>query len=397
MRGKKAKKADAEVGWRKARSFARSFGKYLKTGSPQTFEDQKILSFLNKLTPGEIEWLFKTARRTSKEEMHIFLKSVMYFIHILEDGEVGEENLVLMLKKMAGDNASLGEFYDYLVQYSDEKVAGRELRVGSLVSLLRKESNLEEEYRNWFCEEFCIPPEEVWSEYPNFFSSRTPREFKSMRAKANIVALTNILSSVYGVYVGNAILGKIRNYVKTGQLTKLSFESRERAARVASLLFEFGLEDLSQNSNRITLGLKETVYEARQRIEVGSKALSPEYILDDYLQYFQVHGLPSSDVEAITKLARAGRESEALEKTCKSMLQSTKKEYLILGEKKYRFGEEGEKMVADFKRRVGGDGEASLLLLYDMIRLGDYPAALNRLKTICGAIDGVREDYSHLF
>lgn len=397
MSGKKAKKADAEVSWENAKSFARSFGKYLKSGRPKSFEDQKKLAFLDALDPKEMQWLSKTAHAASKEEMHIFLKTVMYFIHVIDNLELGEENLVLVLKKMARDNSSLGEFYDYLIQYSDEKVAGRELRMGSVVSLLRKESELEDEYREWFCEEFCIPPEEVWSEYPNFFSTKTPKEFKSMRKKANLVALNNILSSVYGVYVGHAILGKINNYIQSGELTKLSFESRERAARVASLLFEFGLEDLSQNSNRITLGLKETVYEARKKIDIGSGAISSAYVLEDYLKYFKVHGLPSSDVEEITKLSQAGRQDEALEKTCKSMLQNTKKEYLILGEKKYRFGHEGEKMVAEFKRRVGGDGEASLLLLYDMIRVGDYPAALDRLKNICGAIDEVREGYPHLF
>ena len=86
-----------------------------------------------------------------------------------------------------------------------------------------------------------------------------------------------------------------------------------------------------------------------------------------------------------------------MDRMCRFALRVCKKNYLVMGEKKYAFGDDGRKMVSDFKKNVGGQGEASLLSLYDMISRGDYTLALEKLRTILDAIDVVKGQYPHMF
>ena len=399
MNNEKAEKAEQELAWQDARGFARSFEDWANGDVDEISysEARKKCGFFSVLTENEKEWLLKAYGKAKKKENRVFFKTLIYFMYLLGTKKIGCDNLAKILRKMARDEARLGEFYDYLVQYSDERVDYKEIRFGSLASAIREGSKIEKEYYNWFRKEFNVPPEGAWSEYPNFFTTRTPKEFIEMRKKVDWKPLSSILSTTYGIYVGNAVLGKIEDYVKHGRITKLSFESKERAARIASLLFEFNLEDLSQSSNKVTLGLKETIYRARKKVG-GSPSIPAEaYLIEDYLDYFKDHGLNRVHIAEIGGLFESGADIEALDKMCKSMLQACKKQYLIMGGKKYTFGKEGIRMVSDFKKYVGAEGDASLLLLYEMINRGDYTAALKRLKTICGALEEVRMEYPHLF
>jgi hypothetical protein len=399
MDGGKAEKAEQELAWRDSRIFARSLESWLK-GEGAGIQYQKggeTANFFSLLGRREKEWLRDSYSTAKKEERALFLKTLIYFMYWLGVRKTGCENLATMFRWMAGDGARLGEMYDYLVQYGDERIEHRGLRFSSMVSVLRKQTAIEQEYHRWFAEEFQVPPEGIWTDYPSFFSTKTPKEFAEMRKAVKWGALYNILSSPYGLYVGSAALGKIESYVKGGGLTKLTFPDRKRAARVASLLFEFGLQDISQNSNRITLGLKETIYEARKKVVSVPSIPAAEKVMDIYLDYFRGHGLGEEQAEEIGGLFSTGRDLEAVDRMCKLVLQECKRQYLLMGEKKYSFGEEGKKMISDFKKRVGEEGEASLLSLSDMLRSGEYSAALERLRAIMEAIEKVRGDYPQMF
>ena|GEM_PF-2567377 len=399
MNNEKAKKAEQELAWRDARGFARSFEDWANGDVEDiSYSDaRKKGGFFSLLTEKEKEWLLKAYGKAKKKENRIFFKTLIYFMYLLGTKKIGCDNLAKLLRKMARDNARLGEFFDYLVQYSDERVDYKAVRFGSLVSAIREGSDIENEYYNWFSKEFHVPPEGAWSEYPDFFTNKTPKEFIGMRKNVDWEPLSSILSTTYGIYAGSAVLGKIEDYVKHGGIAKVSFENKERAARIASLLFEFGLEDLTQSSNKITLGLKETIYRARKKVGQGPSIPAEAYVIDDYLDYFKGHGLNKVHIAEIGDLFESGQDAEALDKMCKSMLQACKKQYLIIGEKKYSFGEEGVRMVSDFKKHVGVEGDASLLSLYEMVSKRDYASALKRLKTICEALDEVRVEYPHLF
>ncbi len=397
MDGKKAKKAQEEIAWENARSLARSFESWLKGKDAKIeYRDKRnrvnLFSIFGKK---EKEWLRGSYKRAKKRERMLFLKTLIYFMYGLGTKRIGCENLTIMLSKMTEDNARLGEFYGYLVQYGDARIEHREFRFDSLVAVIQKESDIEKEYYRWFAEEFQVPPEGAWAEYPTFFSTNTPKELIEMREGVRWGPLSSILSSIYGMYVGNAVLGKLEDYVENGGITRITFENKKRAARVANLLFEFGLQDLSQKSNRITLGLKETVYDARKK--VASVSPPGEYIMESYLGYFKSHGLEEMQAKEINKLFSVGKEIEGMDRMCRFVLQVCKKNYLIMGEKKYSFGNEGREMVSDFKKSVGGQGDASLLSLYDMITRGDYTLALEKLRTILDAIDTVKGQYPHMF
>lgn len=399
MDGGKAEKAKQELAWRDSRIFARSFEAWLRgEGASIGYElhGEKV-NFFSLLGRKEKEWLRDSYKSAKKGERNLFLKTLIYFMYWLGVKRTGCENLALMVERMAGDSARLGEFYEYLVQYGDEKIEHRGLRFNSMISVLRKQTGIEKEYYEWFSEEFRVPPEGIWTEYPTFFSTKTPKEFIEMRKKVKWSALSNILSSQYGLYVGSAVRGKVRNYVEKGGIAKLTFSNRKRAARIANLLFEFGLQDLSQNGNRITLGLKETIYDARKRVETVPSIPSGEFFVETYLDYFRGHGLERKEAAEIGGLLNSGRDLEAIDRMCRLALQECKKQYLLMGEKKYRFGDEGKRMITDFKRHVGEEGDASLLSLYDMLTVGDYSAALERLRAIMDAIDSVREEYPHMF
>ena len=397
MDGEKAEKAQEEIAWEDARIFARSFESWLKGKNVKIeYTDKRNrVNLFSGFEKKEREWLRGSYKKAKKRERTLFLKTLIYFMYGLGTKRIGCENLGIMLSKMAEDDARLGEFYGYLVQYGDARIEHRGFRFDSLVAIIQKESEIEKNYYEWFAEEFQVPPEGVWSEYPTFFSTKNPKELIEMRKGARWGPLSSILSSIYGMYVGNAVLGKLRDYVENGGITRITFENKKRAARVANLLFEFGLQDLSQKSNRITLGLKETVYDARKK--VASAPPSGEYVVESYLGYLKSHGLAEIQVEEVNRLFSVGKEIEAMDRMCRYALQVCKKNYLVMGEKKYAFGDEGKKMVSDFKKNVGGQGEASLLSLYDMISRGDYTLALEKLRTILDAIDVVKGQYSHMF
>ncbi|MCP4648255.1 MAG: hypothetical protein GY852_11085 [bacterium] len=399
MDNNKAKKAKEELAWEDSRVFARSFESWLKSkgGKIEYGDRQKIIDLFSEFEKHEKEWLGGSYKKAKKRERSLFLKTLIYFTYGLGTEKIGCENLAIILKKMAEDNARLGEFYGYLVQYGDARVEGRGFRFDSLVGIMQKESRIDEEYYKWFDEEFQVPPEGIWAEYPTFFSTKTPKELIQMREGAKWGSLSSILSSIYGIYVGNAVLGKLRDYVEDGGITRITFENKKRAARVATLLFEFGLQDLSQKSDRITLGLKETVYEARKKVANAPSIPTEEYFVESYLGYFKSHGLKEMQANEINKLFSVGQEIEAMDKMCRFALQACKRNYLIMGEKKYSFGNEGREMISDFKKNVGGQGDASLLSLYDMITRGDYSLALEKLRAILDAIDNVKVQYPHMF
>lgn len=399
MDNTKAKKAEEELAWEEARVFVHLFESWLKgkKAEPEYREKGEKVTLFSRMGKKERDWIKSTYKKAKKEERTLFLKTLIYFMYGLGTKRIGCENLSMMLRKMAEDGARLGELYDYLVQYGDERIDQRDLRFDSVVSLIRKKSNIEEEYYKWFYEEFQVPPEGVWTEYPSFFTARTPKELIEMRENANWDALSNILSSIYGIYVGHAALGKIRGYVGNGGIARLRFKDRKRAARIANLLFEFGLEDISQKSNRIVLGLKETVYDARQRVSAAPSVPTGKYFMATSLDYFKRHGLEVPKAKKISSLFESGKEIEAMEKMCRVVLQMCKREYLIMGQKKYSFGDEGRQMISEFKNDVGGDDEASLLSLYDMVTRRNYAPAIAKMRKILDAVDAVKGRYPHMF
>jgi hypothetical protein len=398
MDNTKAKKAKGEVDWEEARVFAHLFESWLngKKANITYNEKGKKTEFFSRMEKKEKDWLKSSYKKAKKEEKKLFLKALIYFMYGLGTKRIGCENLAIMMKKMAEDTARIGEFYDYIVQYGDERIEHRNFRFDAVVSLMKKESKIEEEYYEWFSKEFQIPPEGIWSEYPSFFTTKTPKELIEMRRGVNWKALSNILSSVYGIYVGNAALGKLKDYAENGGIARLTFQDRKRAARIANLLFEFGLQDISQKSNRIVLGLKETVYDARQRV-AAPPVPTGRYFMDSCLGYFRRHGLGGPKIEEITRLFDGGKETEAVDRMCKLVLQMCKREYLVMGGKKYSFGEEGKQMLSDFKKNAGGEGQASLLSLYDMVTRQEYAPAIARMRVILDAMEHVKGKYSHMF
>ncbi|MBD3397784.1 hypothetical protein GF412_01500 [Candidatus Micrarchaeota archaeon] len=399
MENTKAKKAKEELAWEDARVFVHSFESWIKgKKSKITYKEKgKKVDFFSRLSKKEKTWLKASYKKAKKEEKTLFLKTLIYFAYGLGARRIGCESLILMLRKMAEDSARLGEFYDYLVQYGDERVVQRGFRFDDVVSIMRAESSIEKEYYEWFYEEFQVPPEGVWTEYPSFFTARTPKELINMRKHANWEALSNILSSIYGMYAGHAALGKIKDYVENGGIARLTFKDKKRAARIATLLFEFGLEDISQKSNRIVLGLKETVYDARQRVSAAPSVPTGKYFMATSLDYFRKHGLELSKAKKIEELFESGKEIEAVDKMCRIVLQMCKREYLIMGQKKYSFGDEGRQMVSEFKNNVGGEQEASLISLYDMVTRENYAPAIAKMRKILDALDNVKGRYSHMF
>lgn len=398
MKGNKVEKAKHELAWRDARVFARLLEDWLKGNgkAPSYTTGERKIDFSSFVDGKEAEWLLGAYSKAKKKERLLFLKTVIYFMYWLGPKSSGFETLAKVFSIMAKDGARAGELYGYIVQYGDEKIDGTGMRFSSLLSMLRKESTIEKEYYEWFSEEFQVPPEGLWLDYPTFFSTKTPKELAEMRRNVNWGALSGILSSLHGIYVGSAARGRIKDYVENGGITKLAFENRKRAARVARLLFEFGLEDISQNGEKVSLGLKETIYEARKKIEPAG--LPPDSrFLDFYMDYFREHGLDENHVDEVNGLLGSGNVMGAVDRMCRHMLQACKKQYLMMGEKRYSFGKEGEKMIADFKNHVGAQGDASLLTLYDMVGKGEYAPALERLKVIFQAIKEVKGDYPHMF
>ncbi len=395
MNEQKVKKAEDELAWRDSREFARSFEKTI-LGMIKKKEHSKndFFSLLNKT---EIEWLLRAYESAKKDEKRIFFKTLIHIIYLLGTKRIGQDNLAKMLGKMAENNAHLGELYDYLVQYSDDRIKYKKMRFGSLVADIRKESDIEREYYTWFSKEYHIPQEGLRLEYPTFFTNKSPEETIRMRKNVNWAPLSSILSTTYGLYVGTAILGKIKKYIQQGGITKLRFENKERAARIGELLFEFGIIDISQSSNKITLGLKETIYNARKRgvssIEPGRKG----YLLDRYLEYFKKHGLRRAQYNRITGLFTVGEENRALDTLCKSMLQVCKKQYLIIGETKERDKTEGKRILSAFKRYLGIKGNASLISIYEMVEQKEYFSALHHLKNISIALEKVDGEYPNTF
>ncbi|MFP3949723.1 MAG: hypothetical protein ACLFUZ_01375 [Candidatus Micrarchaeia archaeon] len=399
MEGRMAEKAKKEIEWEKARAFARGLESMLKGGKAKipARTRMKIKEFLASLGEREGSWIKDVYKKSGEKERKLFLKALMYFIFWLGTEKTGQRNLKETIGRMSRDGARLGEFYDYLVQYRDKKIKGRGVRLASLVSAMDRDINMGEEYYSWFSEEFNIPPEGVWTSYPTFFTGKTPKELRDARKKINWRALRNILSSVYGMYVGHAALGRIEEYVKNGQMAKLAFQNKKRAARIASLLFQFGIKDISQNGNKLSLGLRETIYQARKQVEGGPAIELNKRFLERYLKYFTAHGLDRGKAEEITRIFERGNKWEAIDRMCRMALRICKKEYLVMGEKKYKFGKMGKKMVSDFKKNVGKQGDASLLKLYEMIAEEDYTRALHRLRAILDSIDSVREGYPNIF
>ena len=399
MEGGRAEKAKKEIEWEKARAFARGLESMFRGGKAKIRARTRIRikEFLVSLGEKERGCLEGAYKKAPEKERKLFLKALMYFMFWLGTGKTGQSNLKETIRRMSRDGARLGEFYDYLVQYRDKKLKGRGVRLASLVSAMDRDTNMGEEYYSWFSEEFNIPPEGVWTSYPTFFTGKTPKELGEAREKINWRALRNILSSVYGMYVGHAALGRIEEYVENGQMAKLAFQNKKRAARIASLLFQFGIKDISQNGNKLTLGLRETIYQARKQVEEEPAIELNKGFLERYLRYFTAHGMDRGKAEEITKIFSEGDKWGAIDKMCRMALRICKKEYLVMGEKKYTFGKQGKKMVSDFKKNVGKQGDASLLKLYEMIANEDYTRALHRIRAILDSIDSVREEYPGIF
>lgn len=392
----KAEKAKEEIAWKKAGVFVRALEEFLEgKGGRKQKDAQGGAGGLLEIGENEGRWLAESYKKAGKAERRLFLKTVLHAIYGLGAGEGGKAALSWIVGKMAADGAHCGELYDYLMQYGNEKVAGSGTRLGAAVSATGKESGIDDEYYQWFNREFKVPKQEVWRRYPALFTAKSPGQIKEERKKASWKSLRKILSSLYHMHMGNAVLSRIRDYMEKGGLAKLSLENERRAARLAGILFEFGLEDVGQNGNMVTLGLRETIYDARKSIAGGGGTHVPA--VGAYLDYFR-DNLPGGEYSGeLPGLIESGMESEAAERMCRAVLQECKKSYLILGQKKYTFGSEGEKMIEHFKSHVGREGDASLLSVYDMIIREDYARALEKLRAIVTALKEVRGEYPHMF
>ena len=140
MNTEKAKKAEQELSWQEAREFARSFEDWVNGEKEDIFysKTNKKEGFFSRFSMGEKEWILKSYGMAKKTEKRVFFKTLIHFMNILGRKKIGYDNLAKILKKMANDNAKLGEFYDYLVQYSDERVEYKQIRFGAVVSKIRK-------------------------------------------------------------------------------------------------------------------------------------------------------------------------------------------------------------------------------------------------------------------
>ncbi|MEO0250284.1 MAG: hypothetical protein ABIN58_12330 [candidate division WOR-3 bacterium] len=221
---------------------------------------------------------------------------------------------------------------------------------------------------------------------------------KELRENADIVAIFSIFSADGSAHVGSAALGRIFDYIETGEVKALIFENRNRANRIAGLLFEAGIEDVMISGRRVVLGLKEKLSAASAFVsETALESVSEEEIGYAYLDYFSMHGIAKGKEDQIKQLLDGGRAREALREMGLAAIEVCRNEYLMLGEKRYSYGEEGERMVDEFRTNAGGDENASLLRVSDLVERGAYIPALERLGRIINAVATAKEEYPHMF
>ncbi len=390
-----------ELAEKSAKAFAADLVRWLRTGSgaiPFEGADGKKDELFYRLTEGEKKWARDAYSAAKEEEIELFSETLSQFMYWLGTKRIGCENLLWVLRKMARDGGRLGEFYSYLVQYSDETLLHKQVRLGSVVSMMRQHGETEKRYSAWFADEFRVPGEGIFDgEPPLLFSTRSAKEMKELREKADVVAIYSMFSASGSAHAGSAALGRIFDYLETGEVKALVFENRGRANRIAGLLFEAGVEDVMVSGRRLALGLKEKMSAATFLQDQPSEAPTEEEIGYAYLDYFSTHGIGESEGSQIKQLLEGGKAREALRAMGLAAIEMCRDQYLVLGEKRYAFGEEGEKMVSEFRTNAGGDENASLLRVSELVERGAFVSALERLGRIINAVENAKEAYPHLF
>lgn len=396
MAGRKAEKAKAEIAWRQARAFVRSLEKWMGSGRGNKVSAggaEGEVDCMGLLGGREKKWVREKYGKAGRKEKRLFLKSAMHFMCLLGTGETGCKNLANTLRRMCAGRAELGEFYEYVLQHSDDKVGKGGGRLGAVASGMEK-MGLGKEYYAWFREKYGEAEGGADAGGRAAKGARTPGGLRRARKAVDAKALAGAIFPKKGRLVGSAALMRIMDYLEDGRLTKLAFENRESAAAVAGALGRAGIGDVSLNGSRVNLGLRETLHNAKKRI--AGESAGAQRPLETYVEYFRKHGLGEAGVKEVKALLGGGRPKEAAERACRLALQACKKHYLIMGGKRYSFGKEGEKMLLSFRKHAG-EGKSSLLAVHDMIGRGEYPPALERLRRIFGAIEAVQGQYPHMF
>lgn len=390
-----------ELAEKSAKGFAADFVRWLRTGGgaiPFEGADGKNEELFFRLTDGEKRWARDAYSAARDEEVELFSETLSQFMYWLGTKRVGCENLLWLLRKMARDGARLGEFYDYLVQYSDESLLHKPMRLGAVVSMIRQHGETEKRYSEWFCREFKIPLDGIHEEDGLLiFSTKKANELQEERKNADVAAIYSIFYKSGVSHLGSASLGRIFDYLLSGEITKLVLESKNRANWVAGLLFESGVEDVMVSGRRITLGLKEKMSSATFMQEQTAEMPTEEEIGYAYLDYFSTHGIGEREGSEIKQLLESGNAKDALRAMGLAAIEMCRSQYLLLGEKRYSFGEEGEKMVSEFRANAGGDENASLLRVSELVERGAFVPALERLGRIINAVENAKEAYPHLF
>ncbi len=390
-----------ELAEKNARAFAADFARWLQTGSgaiPFEGAEGKKDELFFRLTDGEKRWARDAYSAAKDEEIELFTETLSQFMYWLGTKRIGCENLLWVLRRMARDGARIGEFYGYLVQYSDETLLHKQVRMGSVVSMMRQHGGTEKRYAGWFSEEFRMPPEGSHEEDPPLlFSTKNAEELGEQRKNVDASVIYSMFSAKGVSHVGNAALGRIFDYLANGEITRLVFESKNRANWIAGLLFETGVEDVMVSGRSLTLGLKERMSAATFLQEQASEMPSEEEIGYAYLDYFSTHGIGEKEGSQIKQLLESGKAREALRAMGLAAIEMCRNQYLVLGEKRYAYGEEGEKMVSEFRAKAGGDENASLLRVSELVERGAFVPALERLGRIITAVENAKETYPQLF
>lgn len=390
-----------ELAEKSAKAFAADFARWLRTGSgaiPFEGANGKKDELFYRLTDGEKRWARDSYSAAGESEVELFRGTLSQFMYWLGTKRTGCENLLWILRKMARDGARLGEFYGYLLHYSDEMLLHKQVRLGSVVSMMRQHGDTEKGYSEWFAAEFGVPQEGILeTEPPLLFSTRSAKEMKQLRESADVLAVYSIFSANGPAHTGSAALGRIFDYLENGEVKALVFENKNRANRIAGLLFETGVEDVMVSGRRITLGLKEKLSSAAFTQEQPSEMPTEEEIGYAYLDYFTTHGIGEREGSQIKQLLDSGKAKDALRAMGLAAIEMCRNQYLVLGEKRYSYGQEGEKMVSEFRANAGGDENASLLRVSELVERGAFVPALERLGRIISAVESAKESYPHLF
>ncbi|MBN2122283.1 hypothetical protein JW721_04485 [Candidatus Micrarchaeota archaeon] len=387
MAGNKAEKAKEELRWNEARSFAKGLEAWAETNKAQKAFRKCFVETLGTTACRKIRAQYKMA---NKGERMLFLKCAMRFVYAAGGGKEACSSLASIIFEMAEGGARMGELYEYVLQNQEKELEHGRGRLAKILVEMDKEG-IGKEYYQWFAGEFGSDEKKAPGRGPIPISISSAKELLSSRMAVNMGALEARIHAPKGRLAGSAAMGRIREYLETGKLTKLTFRDKAASESVARILFDSGVVDILPSGNHVTLGLREKIYEAKAAARRGVAAVPAE----EYLEYFLGKGLEESKAMEIARLMDSGRESEALGEMCRFALKECRNQYVYMGERKRSFGKKGAEMLASFKKHAGGN--VSLMGVYGMMERGEFSPALRRLRELFGAIERVSEEYPAMF